>query len=86
VRAGLPEDLAEQLTAPLITPGWPVKPGALATNPTTFTTRTTESSPTSASTAASALSVQDRAAAFPSASETSAPTLPDQPRATWPAV
>ena len=27
--------------APLMTPGWPVKSGALATNPTTFTTRRT---------------------------------------------
>ena len=42
--------------APLITPGWPVKPGADATKPITLTTLTTLSRPTSASIAASALS------------------------------
>ena len=41
-----------------MTPGWPWKPGADATNPTTLTTRVTASMPTSESTAASALSAQ----------------------------
>ena len=56
VPAGLAEDRAEELAAPLITAGLAGEPGAEATKPTTFTTLTTFSRPTSASIAASALS------------------------------
>src|SRR5574340_438055 len=62
--------------APLITPGCPVKLGAEATKPTTFTIRTTESIPTSASSAANAFRAQIRAAVLASASPTAPPTLP----------
>ncbi len=56
-----PKTSPSRSDAPLITSGWPVKPGADATNPTTFTTPVTASMPTRASTAASALSAQMRA-------------------------
>ena len=53
--------------APLTTPGWPVKSGAEATKPTTFTTRSTRSrSPTIDFTAASAFSAQVRASSLAS--------------------
>src|SRR5699024_8841609 len=51
--------------APLMTPGWPVKSGALETNPVTFTTCSMRSrSPISALIAASALIAQVRASSF----------------------
>ena len=75
-----------------MTPGWPLNPGADATNPTTLTTRVTLSMPTSECTAASALSAQMRASALPSSGVTSPPTLPGLRAAcppcigSWPAV
>jgi len=60
----------------LTTPGCPVKSGADATNPTSFTTRVTESRPTTESTAASAFSAHCRANCFAASASTSAPTLP----------
>ena len=74
-----------------MTPGWPVKPGALATKPTTFTTRTTLSSPTRASTAASALSAQARASSLACSGVTGPPTRPvcaitPPTIGSWPAV
>ena len=59
-----------------MTAGWPLKPGAEATKPTSLTTRTTESIPTRASMAAKALRTQVRAATLPSSGGTSDPTLP----------
>ena len=59
-----------------MTPGWPVKPGALATNPTTLTTRTTLSSPTTESTAASAFSAHVRASSLACSASTAVPTRP----------
>ena len=63
--------------APFSTPGCPVKSGAEATKPTTFTTRATRSrSPATDFTAASAFSAQVRASSLASSAVTSAPTLP----------
>src|SRR5262249_51348373 len=77
--------------APLITPGWPVNPGADATKPTTLTTRVIESIPTSASTAANAFRAHVRASVLPTSGATSPPTLPVTVKSpdtdgSWPAV
>src|SRR5690606_36127130 len=57
-----PRTSASSSLAPLMTPGWPVKSGAEATKPTTFTTRATRSrSPATDLTAARAFSAHVRA-------------------------
>jgi hypothetical protein len=59
-----------------MTRGWPVKPSALATYPTTRTMRATESRPTSSSIAASPFSAQTFASAAAASTSTEPPTLP----------
>src|SRR5690606_8492885 len=86
-----PKTSASTSEAPLMTFGCSTKPGADATNPTTFTTPATASMPTSASTAASAFSAQIRARPAASSVLISAPTLPSaaglpSTSGTWPAV
>src|SRR5690606_2719838 len=72
-----PRTSASSSLAPLMTPGWPVKSGAEATKPTTFTTRATRSrSPATDLTAARAFSAHVRARSFASSGVTSPPTLP----------
>lgn len=60
-RPALPNTSVSSSEAPLSTAACAVKPGAEATNPTTFTTRATASRPTRSATAASALSAHVRA-------------------------
>jgi hypothetical protein len=63
--------------APLTTSGWPVKSGALATKPRTFTIRLIRDSPPATSAAAaSAFSAHSRASRAASSGLTPAPTLP----------
>jgi hypothetical protein len=64
------------LEAPFTTAGCPVKPGADATKPVSFTILTSRPRPTSASIAARAFSAQVRASSAPCSAVTSAPTLP----------
>src|ERR1700757_1715710 len=71
-----PNTSAKSSDAPLITPGWPVNPGADATYPPTLTTRVIESIPTRASTAANAFRAHTRASVLPTSGVTSPPTLP----------
>ena len=87
-----PNAAASSSLAPFITAGCPVKPGALATKPTTLTTRVTRSrSPMSARTAAIAFSAHCAAIAAACSGLTSAPTLPvpmrdPATRGSWPDV
>src|SRR4029079_2420021 len=75
-----PKALPSSSEAPLMTPGWPVNDGSLATKPTTLTTRVTLSrSPTTDFPAAIAWRAQTCARALAASADTSpspTPTLP----------